>query len=175
MRRSVGARVRAGVLAGLIGLGGASKGGTVEPYKIHSDGYGPVRVGMTVARAEQALGVKLDVEDYGSCAQATPVGGHAAITLMVMEGRVTRASAHSREGGVVTPSGIGVGDTVAAVRAAYRGRLEKSPHNYDPTGKDHYLDVWVSNGHGVRFEIADGRVQSIHGGDRTIALVEGCA
>jgi len=142
--------------------------------QIHSEGYGPVRVGMTAKEAERALGVGLKIEDFGGCAQATPASGHAGVSFTLLDGRIARASAHSEKSLAQTPRGVGIGAPAATVRQLYGPRLKESPHAYGAPPDDYYLDYWVTPQRGVRFEVEGGRISFIHGGDRSIQLVEGC-
>jgi hypothetical protein len=69
---------------------------------------------------------------------------------------------------------VTLGDDEAKVRRLYGRGLKEEPHAYgDETSR--YLTYWVGAARGVRFEIDGGKVTAIHGGDRTIRLVEGCS
>ena len=149
-------------------------------HYIHADGYGPVRVGMTVPQAERALGVPLVAADDSGpadgCRHLKAAEGPDGLHLMSQNGRVTRASLWDAETGIRTPRGVAVGDPEEKVVRLYGERLQRAPHAYaGPTAS--YLTYWTDFGRrGVRFETDDDRrVTAIHGGDETIRLIEGCS
>lgn len=144
-------------------------------FHLHSDGYGPVRVGMTVEGAERALGVGLRPDDgEEECLHVEPVAAHLGVSFMVQNGKITRASLYPGKTDITTPRGVTLGDPEAKVRRLYGRSLKVERHAYgDDTSR--YLTYWVGRGRGVRFEIDGGKVTAIHGGDRTIELVEGCS
>jgi hypothetical protein len=144
-------------------------------FHLHSDGYGPVRVGMTVPAAEKALGVGLRADDgEAECLHVEPVSGHAGVSFMVQDGKITRASLYPGKTDISTPRGVTLGDAEAKVRRLYGARLKVERHAYGDENS-RYLTYWVGANRGVRFEIDGGKVTAIHGGDRTIRLVEGCS
>src|SRR5687767_7380431 len=84
--------------------------------QIHSSGYGPVKVGMTVAEAQRALSVTLPPdENYGlaseECGVTAPSAGHPGVSFMIQYGRISRATV-TEPSRVQTPSGIGIGAPV---------------------------------------------------------------
>ena len=146
----------------------------VATFHLHSNGYGPVQVGMTVAAAEKALGVGLRADDgEEECLHVEPETGHAGISFMVQDGRITRASLYPGKTDIATPRGVTLGDAESKVRQLYRG-LKVEHHAYGDENS-RYLTYWAGANRGVRFEVDGGKVTAIHGGDRTIKLVEGCS
>ena len=149
-------------------------------HYIHADGYGPVRVGMTVPQAERALGVPLVAADDSGpadgCWHLKAAEGHDGLHLMIQNGRVTRASLWDAGTEIRTPKGVTVGDPEETVVRRYGPRLQRSPHAYAGPQAS-YLTYWTEFGRrGVRFETDDNRrVTAIHGGDETIRLIEGCS
>ena len=91
---------------------------------------------------------------------------------MLLEGRLGRIEVHNP--GVLTDTGIKVGDSERQALQAYGGRLKVGPHKYIDNG--HYLTAKSSDGHyGIRFETEDGRITMYYAGRfDAIALVEGC-
>jgi hypothetical protein len=146
---------------------------------ISAEGYGPVRVGMTVAEASAALGEALtdngpEISDgcqtYHGSPESTALEG---TYFMTQDGRIARVSTVSPAPS--TAENIHVGSTDAEVRTAYTGVIEEPAHYDDPPA--HSLIVWrTPNEAGIRFEInAEGVVTAIHAGNDAILLAEGCA
>jgi hypothetical protein len=113
---------------------------------LSADGYGPVRIGMTVPQAETALGSKLVSADgetpNSECYHVRPAKGRKGIVFMVQDRHITRASISTEEGSrIKTDSGIGLGDSEQKVLHAF-DKVEVTPHEYG--GKDdHYLTSYV--------------------------------
>ncbi|ELR03677.1 hypothetical protein GMDG_08928 [Pseudogymnoascus destructans 20631-21] len=90
--------------------------------------------------------------------------------------------------GLLTDRGFGVGDTAAAIKAAYGASAVSEPHKYAEAPAEDIF-VWTSGGpatpdayvqdaaaRGVRYEIdGEGKVGIVHVGGPAIQLVEGCA
>ncbi|HEY9217828.1 MAG TPA: hypothetical protein VIO94_07265 [Phenylobacterium sp.] len=164
--------------AGLAALAAAGTAWAAETFRLHSEGYGPVRVGMSVGQAQTALGGKLAPSDDSGpadgCWHLKAASGHEGVTFMIQDGRVTRASLYGEPSAVKTVSGAGLGDTEAAVRALYGDKLKSEPHAYGDAG-DRYLTYWARPHRGVRFEIVGGKVAAIHAGEDSIGYIEGCS
>ena len=79
-------------------------------------------------------------------------------------------------GKIATPRGIQVGSTADEVRDAYGEKLQAEEHEYLGLPAE-YLTYWLKpQKSGVRFETDAGRnVQTIHAGNDSIQLTEGCA
>jgi hypothetical protein len=150
-------------------------------------GIGPVRVGMTIAQAERAGGVRLlrrYTEYAPRCFYVVPKGwpkqrdGDVLIDtlgFMVTDGRIARVDVWS--GDTVASAGVGIGSTETAVRQAYPGRVETTSHHYEgPTG--HYL-TFVPPGdvdERIVFETDGKTVTRYRAGKRPeVEFVEGCA
>jgi hypothetical protein len=154
-----------------------------------AEGYGPLRIGMTLADVVTALGPDSDPDSVGgpdpeACDQFRPARAPEGVLVMIEEGRLTRISLISGTE-LKTDRNLGLGATAATVRAAYGDRLRAEPHKYsDPPAE--YLTVWTRGGpgsdgiaspdsRGIRYEIGtDGRVETIHVGGDSIQYVEGC-
>lgn len=142
------------------------------------DGWGAARIGMTRQQVERALHIRLKGEPIDSeqaCVEVQPVGRDQGIWFMFQNYKLTRISIGDPSG-VTTPRGIGIGATAAEVRRAYGKKLRAEPHHYEGLPSE-YLTYWVRpETRGVRFETnSKRRVQTIHAGNGTIQLVEGCA
>ena len=155
-------------------------------------GYGPLRIGMTRAEVVTALGDDSDPNAVGGaepevCDQWRPARAPEGLLVMIQDGVLTRISA-AAPSTLKTDRGFGVGDTAAAIKAAYGPLAVAQPHKYsEPPAED--IFVWSTGGpatpgawvedptaRGVRYEIDEaGKVKIIHVGGGAIQLVEGCA
>jgi hypothetical protein len=142
-------------------------------------GWGPVRIGMNRAQVEKALKVQLEGEAFdneGNCIELFSASDALKGTyFMFLDGKLSRISV-VESGKAATPRGIHVGSTADEVRTAYGEKLQAEPHHYLDLPAE-YLTYWLKpNARGVRFETDAGRkVQTIHAGNDSIQLVEGCA
>jgi hypothetical protein len=170
--------------------GAAPAGATpaAEPV-LTAEGYGPLRIGMTLAEVAAAMGPDSDPAAVGgpepeSCDQFRPARAPEGLLVMIEDGRLTRISLHDGAK-VATDKDLKVGATRAEVRAAHGPELRSEPHEYEsPEGE--YLTVWTRaapgpdgmagpEARGIRYEVgATGRVDIIHAGGPSIQLVEGC-
>jgi len=153
--------------------------------KLTAQGYGPLRVGMTVAEIEAAMGPDADPEAVGGpeperCDMFRPARAPDGMLVMVIDG-VLDSVWVSRNAAVETDRALNVGDTAAEVKRVYGAAAEVMPHKYAEAPSE-YVTVWSTTDHqnaaarGVKYEIGpDGRVQSIAGGGPSIQYVEGCA
>jgi hypothetical protein len=158
----------------------------VTPPPLAMEGYGPVKIGMTLAQAEEALGAKLNMyyleEDPTACGTGNRADGkNADVYYMVEDGAVRRVEIVTLDTGtptsppVRTAKGIGLGSTEAEVKAAYPG-VKVEPHPY-----------LEDAGHTMIVKSADGKSAFIFDTDtkRVIAMragaypqvgyIEGCA
>jgi hypothetical protein len=147
-----------------------------QSWPIHTRGVGAASAGLSRGAAERRLGTSLRTIENApvqtACDYLYPVRGFEGLSLMVQNGRVTRAQI--RSAAFATRSGARVGDRTARLRQLYGNRLDIVPHKYDPTG--FYYFVWEQRRrYGVKFEIAADTVSAIYAGDASIELVEGCA
>jgi hypothetical protein len=149
---------------------------------LRHDGFGPLRVGMTAAQAEAALGhFRLIPFDQGAPADSMACGYAASDRLppgvkVMMEGaRVVRLDVVS--GDVATAEGARIGDTEARVQQLYPGRVTVGPHKYTD---GHYLNVRPAQAsdttHLIVFETDGQVVLRYRGGQKPqVEYVEGCA
>ena len=143
-------------------------------YVISYNGFGPVKVGMTVSEASKALSIPLVREQgyEGDCYYVAPKQGLKDVSFMVTGKRISRIDVSNR--GYATDRGARVGDTEARIMKLYRGMVKVSPHPYVD---GHYLRI---DGKGGKFSIifeTDGkRVTSFRAGkSREVGYIEGCS
>src|SRR5689334_1335388 len=101
-------------LALLLAFVGAAN---AEDWRITSAGYGPAKIGMSVADASKALGTKLVAEgpiDNPECHYLRPEPAIDGLWFMVSNDRVVRIEVNAP--GIKTKSGLGVGDSEAHVK-----------------------------------------------------------
>lgn len=148
-------------------------------WKLTPAGWGPVRIGMTREQVAKALNTELAGDAFdneGSCIELFPAGEELKGTyFMFLDGKLSRISV-VEAGKITTPRGIHVGSTADEVRTAYGKKLQAEPHQYLDLPAE-YLTFWLKpEKSGVRFETdAARKVQTIHAGNDSIQLIEGCA
>ena len=152
--------------------------------KLTAQGYGPLRIGMTRAEVEAALGPDANPGAVGgpdpeSCDMFRPERAPEGLLVMVQDGVLTSVWL-SRNTSVETDRALNVGDPASEVKRVYGAAAEVMPHKYVEAPAE-YITVWSTADHqsaaarGLKYEIGrDGRVQSIAGGGPSIAYVEGC-
>ena len=154
-----------------------------------AEGWGPLRIGMTLAEVAAAAGPDSDPEAVGgpepeSCDIFHPARAPEGLMVMIEDGRLARISL-SAPTAVRTERGLGPGATAAAVKAAYGDALTASPHEYEEAPAE-YLTLWTKGGgdeayvrspdaRGLRYEVDhSGTVAATHAGGPAIQYVEGC-
>jgi hypothetical protein len=149
-----------------------------ELSPVFIDGMGPIRVGMTVAEASRAAGVRLvRDEPLGDCSNATPQGNPRGVSFMVTGNRISRVNVYENRR-VATGKLARIGDTEARIKSLYPGRIQVSQHQYVRGG--HYL-TFVPKDRSDRnyrliFETDGKRVTSFRSGKLPeVEYVEGCA
>jgi hypothetical protein len=148
-------------------------------WKLTPAGWGPARIGMTRAQVTKALKVELQGDAFdneGTCLELyAPDNGLPGMYFMFQDGKLTRISA-SEPSAIATPRGIHVGSTAEEVRKAYGEQLQAEPNHYLELPAE-YLTYWLKpEKSGVRFETdAEQKVETIHAGNESIQLIEGCA
>lgn len=146
-----------------------------QDWRLSAAGYGPVQPGMTVKQAQSLFGSKLITSSEGApgsaCKFMTVAQGHAGVSLMVQNGRITHIETSTP--GVLSQSGAGVGDSTSRLKSLYGKQLEIEVDKYDEKG--FYYFLWNTNrSGGMKFEIANDKVTTIYAGSKTIRLAEGC-
>jgi hypothetical protein len=152
---------------------------SVPPLTV--EGYGDLRIGMTLAEARQVSGLPLnntplDEETPGACVeQQYPTTDGDQLWLMFEGDRLVRISAASEAPRTRTAQNVGVGSTDAEVRTAYQNVIEQGAHYNPPPA--HNLIIWsVPEQSGLLFEVSEqGVVTSVHAGLGQIQYTEGCA
>lgn len=153
------------------------------------EGFGPLRIGMTLAEVTAALGPDSEPNAVGgadpeSCDQFRPARAPEGVLVMMEAGRLTRISL-IRQAAVKTDRGVGLGSSAAEVKAAYRGAAVSSPHKYRNAPSE-YLTFWsrkavagdrsTPSDRGMVYEVDErGTVDLIHAGGPSIQYVEGCS
>jgi hypothetical protein len=145
-----------------------------KTWIVRMDGAGPVRIGMSLAQLNAALGENFSMPrdpDEQACFYAE-TAKQPDIGFMVEHGKVTRVDVTKR--GLPTAAGIRVGDPEARVIKKYGRRLHVEPDAYNPEG--HYLTLSSADGrYGIRFETEHGQVTAFYAGEaHAIAYIEGC-
>lgn len=153
--------------------------------KLTAQGFGPLRIGMTRAEVEAALGPDSDPDAVGgpdpeSCDMFRPARAPEGLLVMIEQGVLTSVWL-SRNTAVETDRALNIGDPASEVKRVYGAAAEVIPHKYAPPPAE-YVTVWSGADHasaaarGLTYEIGtDGRVESIAGGGPSIQYVEGCA
>jgi hypothetical protein len=149
---------------------------------LRHDGFGPLRVGMTAAEAEAALGhFRLIPFNPGAPADSMACGYAesdrlpAGVKVMMEGARVVRVDVVS--GDAATAEGARIGDTEARVQQLYPGRVTVGPHKYTD---GHYLTVRPAQAsdttHLMVFETDGQTVLRYRGGRKPqVEYVESCA
>ena len=163
------------ILAALFGLSIVASA-HADDWRITTAGYGPVKIGMSVAEAAAALGVKLVSEGpiaEPSCHYMRPEPAVEGLWFMISNDHVARVEIIAA--GITTRSGLGIGDTEDRLKELLPG-AEVTPHKYLAPDGD-YLTVWTSDRKAaVRFETLHGKVTSFYAGRvPEVEYVEGCS
>jgi len=160
------------------------------PPPLTAEGWGPLRIGMTLAEVNAALGPDSDPEAIGgpdpeSCDQFRPGRAPEGMLAMIEEGRLTRISLID-DSKVKTDRDLGIGIPASVVRATYGSALQTTPHKYQEAPAE-YLTIWAKGGgpidravpphsRGIQYVVdSTGKVETIHAGGPSILYVEGCA
>lgn len=158
----------------------------VDANALTAEGWGPLRIGMTLAEITAALGPDADPgavggADPAACDQFRPERAPEGMLLMVEEGRLSRISL-IRASPLKTDRGFGLGDSAAAIKTAYGSAAMVEPHKYESAPAE-YIAVagpapaeTPTTERGIVYEIGgDGTVKAIHAGGPSIHYVEGCS
>jgi hypothetical protein len=150
---------------------------------ITPDGWGPLRIGMTRAEVVALAGEDANPNAVGgadpqSCDEFRPADAPSGVLVMIEAGVLTRISV-SRNAGIKTAEGLGVGDPAEKVLQEYGPQARVDPHKYSPAPAQ-YITIWRDTTgerrRGIRFEIdGSGAVVHVRGGGPSIEYVEGCA
>ncbi|HEX5632974.1 MAG TPA: hypothetical protein VFX50_07085 [Gemmatimonadales bacterium] len=138
---------------------------------------GEVRIGMTVAELNAALGDSLrpGYEVNETCDIVRPASFPPGVSAMVERDTIVRIDVEAA--GIVTPEGAGVGDAESKVLGLYGARAAVTPHKY--TGPEgHYITVTEPTD-SARLTIFETDGRTVHryraGTVPAVQYVEGCA
>ncbi|MDB4876640.1 MAG: hypothetical protein JWM41_3086 [Gemmatimonadetes bacterium] len=142
------------------------------------DGYGPVRIGASLAQLSTAIGTNVPAArtaDEKSCRLVFLGALPRGVRAMLVNDSVARIDVDAA--GARTAEGAGVGDAESRVVKLYGGRATVTPHKYTgPVG--HYVTVIVP-GDSLRrlvFETDGQKILRFRAGRvPAVELVEGCA
>ncbi len=152
-----------------------------EQSPVLINGIGALRVGMTLAEAEKAAGMRLihypgwPVNDR--CYLVIPEDLQLQIGLMISEGKVVRVDIWENSQ-VKTLSGAGIGDSEERIFALYPGQIEVREHPYLGERGNYLtfvpLDA-VDQNYRVVFETVEGYVRQYRAGQLPqVGHIEGC-
>ena len=124
------------VLGALLGAGARFLRGPVEPpWTLSFRGFGPARIGMSVAEAANALGTRLAEDDASDpCHRAWTVGPLSGMVLIVHDGRIVRIDVTKDL--YLATGGVHLGSTEREVRRLHP-EAEVEGHPYLENG--HYF------------------------------------
>lgn len=155
-----------------------------------SQGWGPLKIGMTRDEVVAALGPDANPDAVGgpdpeACDEFRPANAPEGILVMIESGKLTRVSLIELSP-LKTDKGLGIGDTAATVKTAYGAAAQVSPHKYQGAPAE-YITVWDGGprtepyvqdeaARGLVYEIdGTGNVGAVRAGGPSIQYVEGCA
>jgi hypothetical protein len=146
--------------------GRSRPGSTAE---LSTKGYGPVRFGMTLHEAEQALGAAITTQvaaGGANCLQGTS-GAAPGVLFAVVDGHVTAAGtldSPNAPSAARTVWGLHAGGSLAALKAAlgthltsrtYVSDADTTEYDYEPPGRQ-----------AARFLVTDGKITGILAGEQ---------
>lgn len=140
-------------------------------------GLGPLRVGMTRAEAEAAVGGSLAIDGdsaWTDCGYTPSDHLPAGVHVMVESGTIARIDVDS--GSIATEAGARIGDSEERIRRLYAGRVATTPQKYTD---GHYLTVTPATAADTVFRIVfesdSGRVKAYRAGRLpAVEYVERC-
>jgi hypothetical protein len=169
----------------------------VDANAITSEGWGPLRIGMTRAEVTAAVGATATQNAVGgpdpaSCDLFHPANAPEGMLVMIQRNVLTSITLRNNTT-LKTDRGLGVGDTAGDIKAAYGSSALVQPHHYIGLPAE-YITVWTNTGgatpneqgyipenttpnaRGIRYETnPEGVVTAVHAGGPSIQLVEGCS
>jgi hypothetical protein len=148
-----------------------------EPSKwiVSTSGIGPVQFGMTLADAGRAIhdSAFAASQNRAPCAYVRPKALPSGASLMVSNGIVVRVDVDSE--GVLTDTGLGIGDSEVAVLVRNSGRARIESNKYNARVHNLIVSNPTDPGRLMIFE-TDGRsIKQFRAGLRSaVELVERC-
>lgn len=166
------------VIAALLAVpsGASAQGERARRLVVSYDGFGPVKIGMTLSQASRALGVRVTRAagyDGDDCYYATPVGDFKGIAFMMSGTRIVRIDVES--GNHATDRGAKIGDSEERIKRLYKGVYKVSRHKYFDAGR--YIEVEIKGGrYSIIFETDGKRVTTYRvGRTEQVGYVERCS
>src|SRR3954447_26628114 len=106
--------------------------------RVSTFGLGPLRIGMSVQRAERVVGRRLHRTVFNApCFTARIPPRRLGVWALGTGNTIARIDVVKR--GISTRSGVRVGDSVARLRRIYRGQLHARPNFYAPSLTDYVI------------------------------------
>jgi hypothetical protein len=144
-------------------------------WTVSAAGYGPIRVGWTVAELNARLNenVRPAYQASDECDYIHPARLPVRVNLMVVKDTVARVDVDTT--GVLTDRGAGVGDTEQRISELY-GPVTVQFHKYRPGGRNLIVTDPADSMLRIIFETDSGRVVRYRAGRRPpVDYVEGCS
>ena len=153
-----------------------------QQSKLSINGIGPVRVGMSVAQAETAAGIRLtrpNSSDNKECFYVKPQSGTPDVLFMVTNNRIARVEVQGNSP-LTTISGARIGDTESKIKSLYPGQIQVTPKIYYRFNGAHNLTFTPKDpnegNYRVVFETERNRVTTFRSGKLPeVEWVEGCS
>jgi len=150
--------------------------------RITQNGLGSIRLGITVDQAQQRTGQRIQNNLFtpgdDSCGIAQLHPRSLGVTMQTTNSRIWVINVSGP--GISTRSGVAVGDSIAALRRAYRSKLRSGPNKYTPGVRDYWVDF--PDNRKITFYTSDDRkaakrtiTQISSGRKPEVDFVEGCA
>jgi hypothetical protein len=149
-----------------------------EKSRLSINGIEMIRVGMTVAQAQQAANRSFAAASFsdgtGSCGYVD-VKGVSGVSFMLNAGKIVRIDIDNPR--IMTLGGAKIGDSEARIKQIYPG-IKSTRHEYVIGG--HYLTFYpkdaADRNYLLIFETAAGKVTRFRSGKiPDVAAVEGCS
>jgi hypothetical protein len=163
-------------LIGALSFAAASAGIAADTPRLTPAGVGDLKIGMRERDAVRRFHLKVARDDGVSSFECRENAwpAHPDVWVMAERGKVTRITIEGASR-LRTDRGLGIGSTEAEVRRSYGAKLkiETRPYEAEPA---HQLTFWTAGGsRGVRYDTnAEGVVEAIFVGGRSIVYIEGC-
>ena len=144
-------------------------------WTVSATGYGPIRVGWTVAELNAALkeNVRPTYQASDECDYIHPARLPVRVNLMVVKDTVVRVDVDTT--GVLTDKGAGVGDSEQRIAELY-GPVKVQFHKYRPGGHNLIVTDPADSMLRIVFETDSGKVVRYRAGRRPpVDYVEGCS
>lgn len=136
----------------------------LDPRQLAAEGFGPVKMGMTVAEAGKALRLKLleaaPARAGGPACHTADAADLPGVSFVIESGKIVRIDVYGVS--YQTAKGVRSGMKEAEAKARYPG-IQVTPHKYDTTG--HYLTQATPDQKlALVFETDGTQVTSMHAG-----------